>query len=207
MRSSKKPKNTQRINYKVYYLVCPKKAIPITLKKYYAPTRSSEKEKRKKKKKRQRIEKCTVLPQRSRASMLAFRLSRSLTTSIWPSQAAICRAVRPSKSMLFTSVPSFNKSSTPFTSPLHAINSICMVESRFSGTDSSSFTGLRRIGSSDDCLPRLNLRLVLRGSSDDCRENCRLRVLSSDPVENWREMPRFSWAAISISTIQRLANT
>lgn len=114
-----------------------------------------------------------MLPQRSRASILALRINKSFTTSTWPSQAAMCNAVLPSKSMLLTSIPSFSKSSTPLTSPLQAMNSSCMVESRFSGTvSSSSLSGLLLIGSRDDCLPKLNLRLLRLGSRDDCRVNC-----------------------------------
>ncbi|CAA7404562.1 unnamed protein product [Spirodela intermedia] len=74
--------------------------------------------------------------------MFAFRLSNSFTTSICPSQAAICRAVRPSRSILLTSAPSFSKSSTPLTSPLQDMNRSCIVKSRFSGTVSSSLTEL-----------------------------------------------------------------
>ena len=143
----------------------------------------------------------TVLPQRSRASILAFLLSKSLTTSRCPSHAAICNAVRPSKSMLFTSIPSsFNKSSTPLASPLHAMNSSCIVASKFSGTVSSVLSPSplslspppRRIGSSDDCRPKLNRWLFRRGSSEACRVNCRLSVLRSEPVENCRDIPRFN---------------
>lgn len=94
-------------------------------------------------------------------------------------------------------MPSFSKSSTPFTSPLQAMNSNCIVESRFSGTVRSlSWLGLRRIGSSDDWRPKLNLRLLRLGSKDDCRVNCRLRFLLREPVENWREMPCFNCAAM-----------
>lgn len=138
--------------------------------------------------------KCTVLPQRSRASMLAFLLSNNLTTSTCPSQAAICNAVRPSRSMLLTSIPSLSKSSTPLTSPLQAINNNCIVESRFSGTVNSSCTGLRRIGSNDDCLPKLNLMLFLLGSNDDCLDICLVKLRRNDPVENCRDIPRFNCA-------------
>ena len=149
-----------------------------------------------------------MLPQRSRASMLALRLRRSLTTSTWPSQAAICKAVLPSKSILLTSIPSFNKSSTPLTSPLQAKNNKCIVASRFSGTLNSSWpwSGLLRIGSKEDCLPKLNLKLFLLGSSEDCLENCLLKDLLNDPVENWREIPRFSWFASPSIFIFLVAN-
>lgn len=132
--------------------------------------------------------------------MLAFLLSKSLMTSTWPSQEAMCSAVLPSKSMLLTSIPSLSRSSTPFASPLHAMNRSCIVASRFSGTDSSnpaaSWLGLRRIGSRDDCLPKLNLGLFLLGSSDDCLVNCLLSVLRSAPVENCRDIPLLNCAAM-----------
>ena len=143
--------------------------------------------------------------------MLALRLRRSLHTSTWPSQAEMWSAVRPSRSMLLTSMPSLRRSSTPFTSPLHAMNSSCIVESRFSGTVSSPASpaaasganGLLRIGSSDDCLPKLNLRLFRLGSSDACRVNCLLRFRRTDPDENCRDMPRFSCAAMLSIMIDR----
>jgi len=130
--------------------------------------------------------------------MLALRVRRSRATSAWPSQAAMWRAVRPSRSILLTSMPSLSKSSTPLTSPRHAMKSSCMVESRFSGTVSSAWScsGLLRIGSNDDCRPKLNRWLFRRGSSEAWRVNCRLRVFRSDPDDNCREMPRFSCAAM-----------
>lgn len=133
--------------------------------------------------------------------MLALRLRRAFTTPKWPSQAAMWSAVRPSRSMLLTSIPSSISSSTPLTSPLLAMKRSCIVESRLSGTamcGSSSLleSGLLRIGSREDWRPKLNLMLVRRGSSDDWRVNCRLNVRRIDPVENCLEIPRFSCAAM-----------
>jgi hypothetical protein len=118
----------------------------------------------------------TVLPQRSRASMLAFQLISTLTTSRWPSHAAMCSAVRPSRLMLLTSTPLRSRPSIPSASPWHAKKSSCMVASRLSGTPRSSAarTGLwlrprLRFGSMDDCRPNRN-RLVarpVRGDSSD----------------------------------------
>ncbi|GKV04400.1 hypothetical protein SLEP1_g16558 [Rubroshorea leprosula] len=76
------------------------------------------------------------------------------------------------------------------------MKSNCMVKSRFSGIVSLSCTGLRLMGSNEDCLPKLNRWLFLRGSSDVCRVNWRLKVRMIDPVENCREMPRLSCATI-----------
>lgn len=142
----------------------------------------------------------TVLPQRSLASMLALKLSNNLTTSTCPSQAAMCKAVRPSRSMLFTSTPSLRRSSTPLASPWHAMKRSCMVVSRFSGTPTCSpFTGLRRLGSSDDCRPKANrLALASLGSSEAWRPKLNL-LFDSDLRENCRDTPRFSAATTSIS--------
>jgi len=110
------------------------------------------------------------------------------------------RAVRPSRSMLFTSIPSLSSSSTPLTSPLLAIKRSCIVESRFSGTDICGSqlrdSGLRLIGSSEDWRPKLNLMLLRRGSREFWRVNCRLNVRLIDPVENCLDIPRFNCAAM-----------
>jgi hypothetical protein len=58
-------------------------------------------------------ERLTVLPQRSRALMLAFQFSSTLTTSWWPLHAAMCSAVRPSRLMLLTSMPLRSRPSIP----------------------------------------------------------------------------------------------
>ena len=152
----------------------------------------------------------TVLPQRSRASMLAFQLSRILTTSRWPSQAAMCSAVRPSRLMLLTSTPLRSRPSTPSASPWHAKKSSCMVASRFSGTLRSSAgvpdpTGLwlrprRRFGSMDDCRPNRN-RLVARpvrgDSSDACRRSSALCFI--EPPETCRCSATFMPFAAAMS--------
>lgn len=131
--------------------------------------------------------------------MLALRLTNSLTTSTCPSHAAMWRAVRPSRSMLFTSMPSSSKSSTSLASPLLAMNRSCIVESRFSGTVSSSATCCRRVGSSDDCRPKLK-RIPL-DSSDDCRRKPNFPLFAADPSDSCREIERFNWPAISIFSI------
>ncbi|RZR76619.1 hypothetical protein BHM03_00001461 [Ensete ventricosum] len=118
----------------------------------------------------------------------------------------MCNAVRPSRSMLFTSNPSLRRSSTPLASPWHAMNRSRMVASRFSGKPSSPATGLRRLGSSDDCRPKANrLALPSLGSSEACRRRLNL-LFDSDPSESCRETPRFSFATTSIPARLTLRN-
>ena len=92
-------------------------------------------------------------------------------------------------------IKSKRRSRTPSVSPLHALNKSCIVASRFSGTPATCCRLL--IGSIDDCLPKLNLRLLhlRRCSREDCRDNCRLRD-RSDPVDNCHDIPLFSSLAI-----------
>jgi hypothetical protein len=61
----------------------------------------------------------TVLPQWSRASMLAFQLSSTLMMSRWPSHAAMCRAVSPLRLMLLTSTQLRSRPSIPSAPPWH----------------------------------------------------------------------------------------
>jgi hypothetical protein len=155
----------------------------------------------------------TVLPHRSRALMLAFQSSSSRTTSPCPSQAAMCSAVRPSRSMLSTSTPPLSSSSTPAASPWHAAKSSRMVASRFSGTASCWCADdpsgpPRGVGSSDDCLAIANRvgpapapgppRRGVCGSSDSWRHS------RAAPDESCREMPRvIFFAAASIARSRR----
>jgi hypothetical protein len=152
----------------------------------------------------------TVLPQRSRALMLAFQSSSSRTTSPCPSQAAMCSAVRPSRSMLSTSTPDRSSSSTPAASPWQAAKSSRIVASRFSGTARSCADPPptdRGVGSRDDCLAIANRvgaapprRGVVCGSSDSWRHT------RAAPDESCREMLRvifFAAASIAIGRSPR----